>query len=348
MSNYSNQHFVPQYYFRYFSKDGKSICLLNRNNGATIESASIKGQASKKNFYGNDEVEQTLSKIDTAFNNALNQLRINPCFENCSAENYSLLLQNILLQKSRTLSARNKSKASEDKLLQLFWECEVKNDDSLNEKTKNDFLEYISCFEANPKQYQLVEMSVALESIKHLGDLLPVFLNNKTDIPFIFGDAPVVFLNPFLKNVKRRGVLGAQTPGLIIIFPLDDKNCIMLIDKINYRIKNLCSSVLPIKNLKDISALNKLQIHNATNSVYFSDYNHSGYVSELWRQEKRRLVEHKGYVNTAPGFNQDGQLLGDIYHFFEKQLPFIPKFSFLKYQMLAEMKYRFTRRKEYN
>lgn len=103
---------------------------------------------------------------------------------------------------------------------------------------------------------------------------------------------------------------------------------------------------MPITKLEDIAALNKLQIHNANSSVYFSDYKYCGYVSELWRQEKRRLVEHHGYVNLAPGFSHDGEPLGDICHSFEKQLLYIPKFTFLNYQMLPEMKYRFARRRE--
>lgn len=346
MSNYSNQHFVPQYYFRYFSKDGKSICLLNRKDGTTIKSASIKGQASKKYFYGNNEIEQNLATIDTAFNKALNQIKMNSSFENCSSINYILLLQNILLQKSRTLTARNKSKAMQDKLLQLYWECEIRNDSFLDDKTRNDFIKYTSCLKADPKQYQMVEMSIALENAKYLEDLLPVFLKNKTNMPLFFSDSPVVFINPFLKNIKHRGVLGTQTPGLIILFPLDDESCIMLIDERNYRIKKINDTVLPVTKLEDISALNKLQIHNASSSIYFSDYNHCCYVSELWRQEKRRLVEHQGYVNIAPGFNHNGEPLGDICHSFEKQLPYIPKFSFLKYQMLPEMKYRFARRRE--
>ncbi|MES9854743.1 MAG: DUF4238 domain-containing protein [Candidatus Thiodiazotropha sp. L084R] len=39
----SNQHYVPQFYFRYFSGDGKSICVLNRTSGEQIRCSSTKG-----------------------------------------------------------------------------------------------------------------------------------------------------------------------------------------------------------------------------------------------------------------------------------------------------------------
>jgi Protein of unknown function (DUF4238) len=196
MANNANQHYVPQFYFRYFSKNGKSICVLNRDNGHTIDSASIKGQASKKYFYGDAEIDQALSKIEGIFSAALRQIIDDSCFENCTPENYVLLLQNIMLQKSRTMSARKRSKAMQDRLLQLYMECQVNNDDSLDDITKKGFLNIAKGLEADPKQYQSMEMSVAVECAEGLVDLLPVILHNKTNRPFIFGDAPVVFINP--------------------------------------------------------------------------------------------------------------------------------------------------------
>jgi len=75
MSKKVNQHYVPQFYFRYFSENGKSICVLNRDSGKAIKSASIKGQASKKYFYGDSDVEDRLSEIDGLFSTALRQIR---------------------------------------------------------------------------------------------------------------------------------------------------------------------------------------------------------------------------------------------------------------------------------
>ena len=291
MTQKANQHFVPQFYFRYFSENGKSICALNRDNGAIIESASIKGQASKKYFYGDADVEDRLSEIEGLFSNALREIRASFSFEDCTPDNYVLLLQNIMLQKSRTMSARKKSKAMQDRLLQLHIECEVNNDDSLDEKTKKAFRKIAQNLEADPKQYQSMEMSVAIECSESLVDLLPIVLHNRTNRPFIFGDAPVVFVNPLMKQVKLRGVLGAQTPGLIVLYPLGPKHCVMLIDEGAYKIKKRRSSIVFIRELRDVAVLNKMQIHNAVSAIYYSDFQFSRYVQEIWRQEKERLVE---------------------------------------------------------
>lgn len=49
-------------------------------------------------------------------------------------------------------------------------------------------------------------------------------------MPFIFGDAPVVFYNSYYRNVTARGVLGLQSPGLQIFFPLDSTTLLLLMD----------------------------------------------------------------------------------------------------------------------
>jgi hypothetical protein len=347
MAQKANQHYVPQFYFRYFSGNGKSICVLNRSTGIMIESAPIKGQASKKYFYGEGEFENRLSEIEGLFSVALKEIKNIGNFDKCLPQNYHLLLQNIMLQKSRTVSERKKTKAMQDRLLQLYLECEVNNDDSLDEKTKEEFKIYIESLEANPKQYQPVAMKIAVDCAKDLFGLCPVMLHNKTNRPFIFGDAPVIFTNPLLRQIRLRGVLGAQTPGLIVLYPLCSRKCIMLIDERLYKINQFRSSGYPIRDLSDVAKINKLQIHNATSAIYFSDFKYSRYVSELWRQEQKTLVDHKGKLVEAPGFYHNGESMGDIIHSFEEQLPLVPKFSFLKYFEIPEREYRFSRRKDY-
>jgi hypothetical protein len=345
MAQRANQHYVPQFYFRYFSQNGKSICVLNRNNGLTIKSASIKDQASKNYFYGDEKIEQTLSEMEKLFSSALRQIKEDLCFEKCTPENYALFLQNISHQRSRTMKAIKSNKPMRDKLAQLYVECMVNNNDHLlNDETKDMFLNNIQLAEANPQEWQSMYMNIAIENAGSLCDLLPVILKNKTNRPFIFGDAPVIFINPYLKNITSQGVLGTQSSGLIILYPIGSTHSIMLIDERAYRIKKLRGSVLAVRDLKDVAALNKLQIHNASSAVYFSDNQYSQYVANLWMQEKRKLVEHQCKIIEASGFYHDGKPIDEILQFFELQLPFIPKLSFLEYQELPENDYKFSPR----
>lgn len=344
MAKKANQHYVPKFYFRFFSKDGKRICVLNRKTGGTIEHASIKGQASKNYFYGEESIENALSEIEGHFSTVLQQLRKSASFINFNNQNHILFLQNLMLQKSRTISARQKSKPAMDRLMQLHLEVVINNDKDISDQEKEELRNSLPYISADPSQTQLVEMKTAIECAEYLIDLLPIILINKTNRPFIFSDAPVVFYNQYQKNITLRGVLGAQTPGLIIYYPLDPRVSVMLLDKNKYEIKGLKNSVVNLRDFSDVLSLNKLQIHNAANAIFFSDYKYSEYVFELWKQEHKKLVEHKSKVNEAPGVDENQESIGDILHIYEEQLPYIPKLSFLKCSEITEEEYNFSRR----
>jgi len=343
MANKSNQHYVPQFYFRFFSKDGKRISALNRKNGKLIEFAPIKGQASKSYFYGEANVEQALSEIEGHFCSALRDLKNRGAFEGYDHGNYLLLLQNLMLQRSRTMSARRNREEFNNLITKLHLEVGINNDDSLDEDKKEELRQALDFVEANPQAHQGLEMVTAFESAIHLTDLDPHILINKTNRPFVFGDAPVIFTNPYQKRVTHHGVLGAKTPGLLVYYPLSPNSAVLLVDTSVYKVKKRNNSVVRVVSHKDIASLNKLQIHNATNAVYFSEFKYSRYVEELWRQESKKLTDHRGMVVEAPGVYANGEPMGDIIHTFDRQLPLIPRLSILQYTESSEDTHELSR-----
>jgi hypothetical protein len=347
MADKANQHFVPQFYFRYFSENKKSICVLNRKNGKPINNASIKEQASKKHFYGAKEIENDLSKIEGEFSYILNKVKTSRSFKSLTSMDYQILIQNIALQKSRTMSARKKSKKIQDHMHRLLMEVEINRNNVLTEDEKEKERQSIKDSESDPKEYQLLEMSIAIETALSLLDLHPLLLINKTTRPFIFGDSPAIYTNPQLVNVKLRGVLGSETPGLLVYFPIDSNTSILLVDHHSYKIKGGQKESLFVRNLSDVAKLNKLQLHNASNAVYFSNIQYSQYVVGLWKQEKRRLSNHNiGEINESPDpdYESEDGSTSEILHFYEPQLPLVPKLSFLKYEEISEENYRFNQR----
>jgi len=339
MASRKNQHFVPQFYFRYFSKNGKSISVLNRKTGCIIKAAPIKGQASKSYFYGNAEVESSLSQIEGLFGNALREIKASNSISECSGENVALFIQNILLQKARTLTQRNSFQGSYDRLLQLFFESQITSDASLSVEDKRDYIEHLPFLTADPTHFQAIAMKTYVEGYKDVCHLEPVLLENRTNRPFIFGDAPVVFTNPFLRQITLRGVLGLKCRGLIIFYPLSPDVCAMLIDPSVYKWRCTKNMTIAVRALKDIAFLNKLQIHNASSAIYFSDYKFGAYVHALFEDEKEALRQHHGSINEAPGIDANGDSMGEVFHSFEKQLPLIPRLGFLKYEELEEENY---------
>jgi Protein of unknown function (DUF4238) len=120
MSSRKNHHYVPQFYFRYFSQDGRSICALTISTGKTLPKAPIKSQASKSWFYGNDEIEAALGEIEGACSASLRALQrvVDPT--QMTGNDIDQILIWLALQRSRTLAPRDSAEPMRGKLLQLF------------------------------------------------------------------------------------------------------------------------------------------------------------------------------------------------------------------------------------
>jgi hypothetical protein len=201
---------------------------------------------------------------------------------------------------------------------------------------------YIS---ADPVQAQGMEMHVALEHCTSLSDLFPLLLVNKTNRPFVFGDSPSVFYNAFYRDVRLRGVLGFETPGLMAILPLGEKLCLLLVDAECYQIRGARDNKVAVRDLNDVAALNKLQLHAASDCVYFANPLHAAYVKHLWDAERNLLLPHRGTVVQAPAKDAvTGADRGEILHGFQPQLPYNLRLSFLRHPVLGDEDYRFDRR----
>lgn len=345
MAERKNHHYVPQFYFRLFSKDSKSICTLLRKSGRVIPGAPIKGQASKPWFYGNAEAEGALSEIEGHCSAAIRQL---VALENPSAldeEHVDWLLAHIALQRSRTQAARDAGQPFRDKMAQLMFEVGVNNADDLDADTKAALLDETDLVEADPVQAQGLEMGIAMQHSRALADLTPLMLVNKTNRPFVFGDAPVIYYNAQYRDVSLRGVLGMAAPGLMVIMPLSSRTCLMLLDEEAYKVRGVRANTVAVRQLSDVMSLNKLQLHAAADCVYFEDIAFAPYVEAVWRDEQARLTKHAGMVVQAPAFAvETGSSMGEVVHGFQPQLDFRANFSFLKYAVYGDEDRRPLRR----
>ena len=175
----------------------------------------------------------------------------------------------IALQRTRTQAARDAGQPFSDKLAQLMFEQAVGNNEELNEAEKKGLLDIVSAIEADPVQAQGIQMGVAVQHASALSDLTPIVLENKTNRPFLFGDAPVVFYNARYREVKLRGVLGMATPGLMVLMPLCSKTCLLLLDENEYSVKGFIrNNMVAVRQLSDVVTLNKLQLHAAAECLY--------------------------------------------------------------------------------
>lgn len=342
MADKENQHFVPQYYFRFYSSDQKSISLLNKATGKIVKTASIKGQASKSYFYGNSDVEDKITEIESSFIADLRKVKREKSFESLSYEEVLSVIRAVLFQWSRTLAKRIDAKGQQDYIIQLMAEAAINNNERLSSSEREELLPMVKYVVANPIPFQGLGMTLAITQAEYLMDLKRVVIKNRTKYPFVFSDAPAVLINPMQQKVRGRGVLGMLTPGIIALLPLGPRLAIMLYDAKSYKVRGEAKGVLNLRALADVDELNKLQIQNSAMTVYFNDYAFAGYILKLWNAVKKHLNDApKGMVKE--GVLLDGEERREMFYIYDRQLPVMPEFSFLTYEKVDAYSYLIDR-----
>ena len=88
-----NQHYVPQFYQRYFSIDNKNIGAYVISCGKNILSAPIKTQSSGDYFYSeNMEIEHALGGMEGLAKGVIDKIIANPKGHLTKEEQYTLSL----------------------------------------------------------------------------------------------------------------------------------------------------------------------------------------------------------------------------------------------------------------
>ncbi|MHC8356768.1 DUF4238 domain-containing protein [Pseudomonas sp. LB3P81] len=332
MADKKNQHFVPQYYFKFFSDKRKFISLIRLMDGKFIETASIKDQASKSYFYGDKAVEDAIEAMETIFLPPLRKLKEEKSFWALSDDEVIVVLQSIIFQRSRTQAARLDLEPAGQELANMFLEIAVNNNEQFSDEERSEILKSFTA-KPNMEELQKIQMIESVKSANFMTDLGMAILKNRTNRNLIFGDAPVVMFNYFQKNITDRGVLGMRNPGLQIYYPLNSRSAVFLYDRNAYKVSTNKHDQIEIREKSDIDKLNMLQIHNAGSAVYLSSPTDKDYISQLWTTSRRTTFNVKGRHRNFT-VNHDGEEK-HIYHQYEKQLSFVPDLSFCPCPLLA-------------
>ena len=349
MSERTNQHYVPRFYFRNFSGDGSRIHLLLRPSDRIILNAPIKGQCIKQRLYGPAEIESSISQIEARYSRAIrNAIHTawHPDDPRMDDECQYQLLEAVLVQRARTMHAVEKEfDDTEQVLFELFKEhlrC------SPSVEGREEMIQAIEDGKITIKQDATSVVSelmlAAIKSVVLIMDLGVRLLRNRTEMPFLFGDAPVVCCNTHYRNVTARGVLGLQTPGLQIFFPLDSRTLLLLMDSCVYSTRFADRAVLDLVDPGDVSQLNALQLHHSLTSVYFGHEKDGNYVKNLWDAHRTSVVQSRSQVKMGTGRLVDGTTVDKLLHGFEPHLSLRLNLSFLNCNPIRASEYQFSHR----
>jgi hypothetical protein len=277
LTEYKVQHFVPQWYQRDFSSSdisaqpNKHIWVYDVES-RQIDQKTIYETAQEDDFYGS-VFEKSLQEIETATASAINVIIKNQTIKDLSGKTRTNLMQFIMLQSTRTKSA----KVITENSVQADLERNIKPKYRKKYEKSPEMVSFIDTLDLSDFDFFKCNMKIALSGTIAISDLTVYLLINKTGIPFITSDHPVVTNNYFYKKMREQGF---QTPGLQFIVPITEKLCILLIHAGLYSIDSDKRLIIEVNKTTDVDSLNKLQILNCYKQI-LSNENCLDYLNRL-------------------------------------------------------------------
>lgn len=286
MPNNKNQHYVPKFYFRSFSKDGKTICTLNLDREKFIENSTIRGQCSKPYFYSkNLEIENIFSVLESIAKKKIDKIIENKSLKGLSKEQIHHLKSHLLFQHGRTKYAYDNENEMANYVFDLYKPLLYQKMRGAGEHISMDALRKIKCVVNSRQTLRMSMLSGIL-----LTDLDIVLIENKSKAEFIFSDNPVILFNSYFNNSHLYGIVGFSSRGLQILYPLNPKLLLFCYDPKYYHFpkKKIATS-----KCKDIQRINGLQILYSDKNVYFKNIEQKERVVELYNRLRSKRPKTK-------------------------------------------------------
>jgi hypothetical protein len=277
MTEYKVQHFVPQWYQRNFSSNDKNAqpdkhIWVYDVESRHIDQKTIYETAQEDEFYGGI-FEKSLQEIETATASAINVIIKNQTIKGLSSKTLTNLMQFIMLQSTRTKSA----KVITENSVRADLERDIKPRYRKKYEKSPEMVSFIDSLDLSDFDFFRCNMEIALSGVIAISDLTAYLLINKTGSPFITSDHPVVTNNYFYKKLSGQGF---QTPGLQFIVPITEKLCILLIHAELYTINSDKRLIIEINKSCDVDSLNRLQVLNCYKQI-LSNENCLDYLNRL-------------------------------------------------------------------
>ncbi len=281
------EHFVPKWYLRNFSStpDQGHIWVYTTET-KKIKQEPINLVAQKQGFYGK-EFEDSLDPIDTRTKRVIENIILSENIDGLTSTQETTLHEFFTLQYYRTEHAK---KLVENQLeFTIKFQMVPKLKQSYKHIAEKDFVSILS--EPPTPNFFLLNIDMALCSIKALSDLTPYLIKNNTNVPFFTSDDPVAFNNRY--HVPNKFLIGLHSVGLQIFCPINERYSIMLIHREAYDLKNSDRSLIKLTSKKDVDLFNKLQILDSHFQI-FSKKNSLSYIQHL-HKESEMMKKSKGF-----------------------------------------------------
>lgn len=271
MSQNKKQHYVPQFYLKYFSENGKSVGNYLISSDKLIHDSPISNTAQKSYFYSKDkddlEIEKQLGLLEIRFSKILKKIvfsRHIPDKQN-DPEGYVDMLLFFSVQIARTKYSADNSDKIANILLNPYIESNLNKSD-LSEAKKIELLQSLDDYKIKLDVPNQIPLSNVPYFTNFLIDLKSSLFISTGKSQFISSDVPVVRYNYLARKLNYQGSgTGLSHKGLMLFLPLSPKIVLMLYDEKCYEFEKK----IHLKKLKDVRHINELIIKNAYENLFF-------------------------------------------------------------------------------
>ncbi len=356
MAYHKKQHIIPQHYLKGFSKErddptistGNKIIYCHNVKIEKRHKSAIKNISYGNYFYGKDELyevndlddedsdeeslscknlEDALNRCETQHNDLLDHII---AYKNLALtlEEMGSLYSFLILLKTRTKSAREYSV----KLAKTVYESIGRIYLDMNDHHELRVEATLDPIGTHAEFMQTLTDSV-YENLPLMIDLGAVLLINDTDTNFITSDAPVIFYNYIAPNYPKQKITTALAcSGFMIFCPITEKLSILLYDKDLYQVDKHSQTTVRVKKKSDVDSINKLQVLNCNEEIYYYDESEIEYIKNL-RSSVEKYAKELQVTFTKPNkkYKHPNAIGDEIYSTQSIETYYKVRFSFLKF-----------------
>lgn len=287
------QHFVPQFFQKYFSyhNNGKTIGIFNVNNEFYISSTPIRTQLYSNFLYGKSgDLETWLGNLESKSAPIFRKMwekEVLPEYE--SIDQLEMLHFLIILDLRNPIRFNNLR--DYEKLIKET------NSDITKKNLPPELLESLKYLQN--EEGKKLQLKTAVKIVPDLIDLKYKLLKNTTNIPFIISDNPLVMYNQFLEKRKWDIVSqrGYGSKGLQMFLPINDSYMLIVYDAEIYKVGNKKEKIVEITDENSINQFNILQFLNSTDTISFNHKVSEHYIKTLFKKSKSYKKANEVFIN---------------------------------------------------
>lgn len=294
------QHYVPQFYLRNFSNNGKSIGTYIFDCHRFVTNASIKKVCGRDFLYGEDLViEKWFQELEGIWCNIIGKI-ISSGKMDMNEETWTYLMMFFYLSDVRTAYAADTF--IHGKKLSVKASAKLYREHKRIEMSDEE-IENIPITADKPNLYYLKNLKHLMEMV---GDLSIVLLHNTSSRQFVTSDCPVVKYNQLFVARDYIRSYGYGQVGFQCFLPISPHFCLVLYDDVVYKCKNERNFVIRINAPDQIIELNKLFVENSRQAIYFNNTERDWVIQ---RMVYKKHDTSQRFANSVLGNEKQGYLI---------------------------------------